>query len=819
MFVNLYRKESLIFDLERLNMKTYCYRIFLISYTFLASFAFAQNGTSLKGYILNESNNIPIASATVSLQGLNKTVVTDENGFFSIATNQGLYNIEISAIGFESQLLYEIQISAINNAPLQIKMRPIETVLTNVTVRSTRDKTRESPVSYRNLGINEIQRSPGGNRDISKVIQALPGAGSYSASGSFRNDILIRGGGPSENRFFVDNIEVPTINHFSTQGASGGPVGLINVDLIRNVNFLTGAFEASTGNALSSVMDIRLKEGRKDKWSGAFTVGTTDLALRAEGPISNKTSAILSARRSYFQLLFKILELPFLPTYNDFLFKTNTKFNDKIELSFVGIGAIDQFKLNKEANKTDEQKYILGYIPSIEQWNYTVGSTLRLNEKNGNTQFILSRNMLFNRYFKYTNNEDDNPAKKVNDNNTSDIDNQLKIERTVYKNNRKTNYGIATVYSKYITDAYNKIPTATGIIESSFNDQIDFWKYGIFVQSSKTLLDNRINLSAGVRFDGSSFTSRTRNLFLQPSPRLSFSYNLNNGWSINANTGLYQQLPTTTILGHRDNNGKLINQNEDLRYTQSLHGVLGVEKRIFSNLKISVEGFYKKYNNYPISKINGISLANTGAEFGIVGNEPVDFDGKGKSYGLELFVQQKLWKNFYGWLTYTYFRSFFTNSDGKSVASSWDQQHLVNLILGKRFKKNWEAGIKFRYSGGNPYTPYNEDLSSLKSYWDISGKGILDYTNINTRRIPSNYQVDFRIDKKWFFKKWNLNLYFDMQNVTQAVTTGTPIITVERNSDGTPKEILGSSPVRYETKKIDNKSKTFVETIGIIIEI
>lgn len=791
--------------------------IVLLNLFLVAPTLFSQNQSIVSGTILSEANNKPVAFATVSVQSANIIGQANDSGYFRLEVPTGLYNLDISAVGYESTTHFEVQTNAASPVQITIHLTPSQKSMEEVVVRSTRDKTRESPVSLRNLGVNEIQRSPGGNRDISKVVQALPGAGINNTSGSFRNDIIIRGGGPGENRFFIDNIEIPTINHFSTQGASGGPVGLINVDLIRNVNFLTGAFEANKGNALSSVMDISLKEGRTDRWSGAFTLGTTDIGLRGEGPIGDKTSAIFSVRRSYLQLLFKILKLPFLPTYNDFQFKTHTKFNDKVELSFLGLGAIDQFKLNKEANKTEQQQYILGNIPNIEQWNYTLGSVLRFNQSNGNTQFILSRNMINNRFFKYTNNEDSDPSKKISDNTSRDIENHLKLERNIYKNNFKTNVGASGIFAKYIVDAFNKIPTQGGIVESNYDDAINFLRYSVYGQTSTSFFSNKMSASLGLRFDGADFTNHAKNLFNQPSPRLSLSYNLGDGWSLNGNTGLYQQLPATTVLGFRNNSGVLENQSDDLRYTQSLHGVFGVEKRLASNLKISVEGFYKKYDHYPISQRTGISLANIGADYGIVGNEPVDFDGRGKSYGAELFIQQKLWKDFYGWLAYTYVRSFFTNADGNYAPSSWDQVHLVNLILGKRFKRNWEAGMKFRYSGGSPYTPYDADLSSLKSYWDVSGRGFLDYDHVNTLRIPSNYQVDFRIDKKWFFKKWNLNLYFDMQNATQARTTGVPILTVERNADGSPMEVTGSNPPRYQTKIIDNKFKTFVETIGIII--
>lgn len=792
---------------------------FLILILTLANFSlFAQNHTLITGYVLNEANNRPVSFATIAVPEMNNIIQANDSGYFRLEVPAGLYNIEISAVGYETSTYFEIQTSIANPVQLTILLKPAQVSLDEVVVRSTRDKTRESPVSLRNLGVNEIQRSPGGNRDISKVVQALPGAGSNNTSGSFRNDIIIRGGGPSENRFFIDNIEIPTINHFSTQGASGGPVGLINVDLIRNVNFFTGAFEVNKGNALSSVMDISLKEGLTDRWSGALTLGTTDIGLRGEGPLSTNTSAIFSVRRSYLQLLFKILKLPFLPTYNDFQFKTHTKFNDKVELSFLGLGAIDHFRLNKDANKSEQQQYILGNIPNIEQWNYTVGSVLRLNHDNGNTQFVLSRSMINNRFFKYTNNEDNDQSKKVNDNTSWDIENHLKVERNIYRNNFKTNIGASGIFAKYEMDAFNKIPTQTGIVESRFNDAINFFRYAVYAQTSTSFFANRMSAALGIRFDGAGFTSHTQNLFNQPSPRLSLSYSLGDGWSLNGNTGIYQQLPATTVLGYSNNSGTLQNQSAALRYTQSTHGVLGVEKRIASNLKISLEGFYKKYSRYPVSQRTGLSLANIGADYGIVGNEPVNFDGRGRSYGAELFVQQKLWRNFYGWLAYTYVRSFFTNADGLYAPSSWDQVHLLNIVLGRRFKRNWEAGMKLRYSGGSPYTPYDTELSSLQPYWDVSGRGFPDYTRVNSLRIPSNYQVDFRIDKKWFFKRWNLNLYFDMQNATQVRTTGVPILTVARNADGTPQKIEGSDPPRYQTKIIDNKFKTFVETIGIIVE-
>ena len=180
----------------------------------------------------------------------------------------------------------------------------------------------------RNIGVTEIKRNPGGNRDISKAIQSLPGVATQV---SFRNDIVIRGGAPSENRFYIDGIEIPNINHFSTQGSSGGPVGLINVDFIRDVDFYSGAFPANRGNTLSSVFEFRQKDGRSDKLSSSLTVGSSDFATTLEGPIDAKTTFLASYRYSYLQGLFKLLGLPFLPAYQDYQFKIKHKINSKNE--------------------------------------------------------------------------------------------------------------------------------------------------------------------------------------------------------------------------------------------------------------------------------------------------------------------------------------------------------------------------------------------------------------------------------------------------------------------------------------------------------
>ncbi len=264
-----------------------------------------------------------------------------------------------------------------------------------VVIASPFKKPEESPVSLQTIGTAEIQRNPGGNRDISKVIRVLPGV---TTTNSFRNDLIIRGGAPNENRFYLDDIEVPNINHYATQGASGGPQGLINVDLISEVDFYSGAFPSNRGNSLSSVFNFRQKNAREDRLGLTASVGATDVSLALEGPISKnkKTTFLLSARQSYLQFLFQAIGLPFLPTYNDFQFKVKTSLPNNDEFYITGLGALDRFSLNLGADSTAEQRYLLNNIPINNQWNYAIGAVYKKFMKTSYFTFVLSRNMLNN---------------------------------------------------------------------------------------------------------------------------------------------------------------------------------------------------------------------------------------------------------------------------------------------------------------------------------------------------------------------------------------------------------------------------------------
>jgi hypothetical protein len=257
----------------------------------------AQSGI-VKGRVFNSENNEAISFANIYLDSIFIGAVSDIDGNYRIEdVEPGIHTVICTYIGFEKAIISEINVTSTRPTILDIPLKEeIATLNEVVVVASAFNRKEESATSLRTINATEVSRNPGGNRDISKVIQVLPGVASTV---SFRNDIIIRGGAPSENRFFLDGIEVPNINHFATQGSSGGPVGMINVNFIREVDFYASAFPVNRGNALSSVMDFKQITGNDEKLTGSFTVGSSDIGLTLDGPIGKNSTFILSARRSY----------------------------------------------------------------------------------------------------------------------------------------------------------------------------------------------------------------------------------------------------------------------------------------------------------------------------------------------------------------------------------------------------------------------------------------------------------------------------------------------------------------------------------------
>lgn len=791
-------------------------------FSFLLFFALAQlmaqTGT-IRGRVFNEKNNEPLPFTNIIIFGTSIGSTSDLDGnFVFTGIKPGFIKLAATSVGFEPHVSEEFQVTNSKTVFIDIPMRETSIQLEQVVVKASPfRKTEESPVSMRTLGIGDIEKNPGANRDISKVIQALPGVASTV---SFRNDIIVRGGGPSENRFYLDGIEIPNLNHFATHGASGGPVGIINVDFIREVDFYSGAFPANRGNALSSILEMRQIDGNKERLVFKGSFGASDLSLTLNGPLSEKTTFIVSARRSYLQFLFNLIGLPFLPTYNDFQFKVKTRFDLKNELTVLGIGALDHFRLNTGLkDPTEDQQYILNYLPVNEQWNYAIGAVYKHFRTNSFDTWVFSRNMLNNVAYKYENN-DENRAKTL-DYSSQEMENKFRYENSGRIKEFKLIAGAGGEYARFTTNTFQNvfIPLADDTLRTvNYGSEIDLFKYHIFGQVSRNFINDRLILSFGLRTDGNTYSQNKSNPLNQLSPRFSAAWALTDKFFVNFNTGRYFQQPSYTTLGFRNNDGILVNKENNLKYISTNHLVGGVEYRRNENAKFTIEAFYKQYGNYPVSVNDSISLANKGGDFGVFGNEEVTSTGKGRSYGIEAYVRDRILNNYNLILSYTYVRSEFRDYTDKFIPSSWDNRHLVNLTLSREFKKNWNVGAKWRFVGGSPFTPWDTDRSSLKSAWDARNQGYIDYSNFNTLRTGNFHQLDLRIDKQYFFAKWSLNLYIDIQNLYNFKQDGVPNLLIQTDDFGN--SITDpSDPSRYLLKEIANPSGTVLPTIGIIVEL
>ncbi len=791
------------------NNVLYIFALLLVFSNNIYSQASAPKLGGVSGKVLNKNTNEPIPYANVMILGSTLGSSTDEKGFFEIKdVPVGFIRIVASVVGYKYVISDELQVFTNHSAYTVIKMEEAPKDLLEVEVVAVKEKSKESPISLRTISLQEIEKTPGSNRDVSKAVQNLPGVAAGAVN---RNDLIVRGGGPSENVFFLDDVEIPIINHFATQGASGGAVGILNPDFVRQVDFLSGAFPSNRGGALSSVMNIKQKEGSRDKMHFKGSIGASDLALTFDLPIKDN-NLLFSYRRSYLQFLFTALGLPFLPSYDDIQFRYKWNINQKNEILFLGLAAFDRSELNLTIDNPDEsQQYLLNTLPDYNQLSYTVGAVYKHYNENSIDMVVLSRNMLRNAFEKFPDNNKNLP--KLFDYSSVEAENKLRYEKRYTTLPFELSFGANARYSKYTNNSNRTININNVLIEDKYNSLIDLFSYGLFVQTGDAYFKERLKLGMGARFDGNTYSNLMSNPLVQFSPRISASYLFNEHISINANVGHYTKEPSYTSMGYKDSNDVFVNR-ETLKYIHVNHYVLGLEFNAKAKIKASVEGFYKQYYNYPITLNEGISLASKGNDFGAVGDEPLISDGKGRAYGIEALFTANDIKKFNIYAVFTYFVSEFTDIKGKYVSSSWDNRFILNLTASRKFKYDWLVSARWRLIGGSPYTPIDEYVSSQRQIWDVRNQPYLDYTKFNTLRLGNYHQLDIRVDKEFAWKNFDITLYLDIQNVYNYKAESEPIYT-NLNTDGNPN--LTPDNQAYILRKISTTTGTILPTFGLIV--
>ena len=765
----------------------------------------------IKGVVIDNSTRQPLEFVNVLVVGLGIGASTDANGNFLITqVPPGIYRLQASFLGYKTELTPEYRVNHVTPY-VQIELEEENASLNEVVVTASPfQKVPESPVSLRVIGLQEIEKAPGANRDISKVVQNYPGV-AFSPIG-YRNDLIVRGGGPSENRFYLDGVEIPNINHFSTQGASGGPVGLIDADLIRSVKFYSGAFPADKGNALSSVLDFSLRDGDMERNSLKATLGASEVSLSSNGHIGNKTSYLVSVRQSYLQALFKILGLPFLPAYTDASFKIKTRFDSHNELTLLGLGGIDRMKLNLGIEGEDAE-YMLSYLPEINQETYTVGGVYRHYSQRHVQSIVLSQSYLNNRNVKYRDNDESSEENLTLRLGSIEQETKLRMENTSSWSVWKVKAGFDLNYSRYKSNEYRKV-FANALQEYDYHTDLSLWRWGMFASVDYAAPDKSFTASMGVRTDGNNYSDKMKELWRQLSPRLSVSYRLVEGLTLSGHVGLYYQLPSYTALGFKGEEGEYVNRHLD--YISVSQESLGLSWTPNENMELSVEGFYKLYGHMPFSLSDQIPLSCKGNDYGTIGNEALSSEAKGRSYGVELMFKWLLTQKLNLSSSLTIFKSEFKDGEqGSYVPSAWDNRFILNMSGTYNFPKHWSLGAKVSCIGGSPYTPYDVEKSSLVEAWNVQGRAYYDYSRYNQERLPVFGQLDVRVDKTFYLKKCMLGFYLDIQNIT-ASKLRQPDALMSTGQIENPSAPL--SEQRYVMKSIRQESGTLLPTLGITFE-
>lgn len=705
----------------------------------------AQATGEITGKVVDKISKERLPGVNVVVLGTGKGDATDKNGEFVIEKiPTGSYQVKASFVGYEPVVKTDVIVNSAKPTSLTFELLESAVELEDVNVTADYfDKDQTEITSVKNFSYEEIRRAPGGNEDVIRALSVFPGVARQSAG---RNDLIVRGGAPSENLYLVDGFKFPTVNHFGSQGATGGPLSFIDLDFVENTTFSTGGFSALYGDKLSSVLRIDLREARKDHFGGKSTISATQFGQNFEGPIGEKGDFIFSIRRSYLDFIFDAAGFNFVPEYYDLTTKATYDFDNRNKLTFLFIGAYDRVNFN---NENQEDIYDNSRILANNQNQYVNGYKYRHLFEDGFVDIKFRRS-----YIKYDSFQKDTNQVPVFLNKSIESENQLETE-LVLKTSKsgQLDLGISGNLVNFESDIKFPRNFVTTYGDTLPINSVDvnryFTKAFTFAQYSNLVFD-RLRYNFGVRLD--YFDGIDEKFYF--SPRFSTSYTLTSDLTVNFSTGIYYQSPSYIWLAAGD-------LNSNLKETRVDQYIAGVNYKLKKDTRLKVEAFYKDYSDYPTSKLREyLVLANTGAGFGgaednfaSYGLEPLVSQGEGVVRGLEFSIQKKLSDiPLYGILSLTYSRAEFTALDGIERVGNFDQRWIFSLSGGYKFSHEWEASMRFRYASGTPYTPYNSD-------------GTQSVSQYNTARFEPSHSLDIRVDKRWNFEGWSLISYIDIQNI------------------------------------------------------
>lgn len=715
----------------------------------------------VRGQIIDSESQMPVPFASISIITSNPLlgVVSDDKGYFRFEKVPiGRHNIQISCIGYETQLVPEVLVASGKEIILNIKLKEKITKLSEVTISaySKKDKplNNMATVSARTFSVEEARRYAGGFDDPGRLASSFAGV---STENSRDNSIVVRGNSPKGLLWRLEGVEIPNPNHFANMETfGGGGVSSLSALVVGNSDFFTGAFPAEYGNAVSGVFDIKLRTGNDENYEHAIQIGTMGIDLSSEGPLSKKTKAsyLFNYRYSTLGLIKEVFPeeiKDFMPVYQDLCFKINIVSKNKGVFSVWGL-ASDDLQEGKAKNdstlweKIDDRKEF-----DISQ---------RIGAVGFNHRYIFSSKTYINSSLALT-----SDMMKFSSNILGD-------DLSLYNNERVNNLNYKYTFTSVLNYKYSsKIILQTGVLVDKlfYKTQI---KYSPFIgQDLITVSDennnsslfhyfihSKININEFIVFNAGMRTNFfALNNELITEPRLGISYNFTEKQTISLAYGKHSRIEPLTLYFARVNKNNIYSQpNKNLQLAKSHHFVVAYDLSINPSLRLKVEPYIQYLTDVPVISDSSFSVLNIGADWYF--NQELVNKGKGKNYGIDITLERFLKNGYYYLFTTTLFNSKYIGGDGVERNTRFNSNYVVNLLFGKEWslgnKKNKILGVnsKISFIGGKRSTPYKQNESI------IAEKVIYDYSQLydvkESDKLLVNATMNFRINKSKYSSIW-----------------------------------------------------------------
>lgn len=740
---------------------------------------FAQEKGAMKGKVIDKSTKQAIPFATIKIINTTRGTIADSTGNFT-ATNidEGSYSISFNAVGYQEQIINDLRIIRNKTTYTEVELEQATKSLGTVTVSSKSFKYENSPlmpVSTYSFSREEISRNPGSQGDIFRAIGMLPGV---SSSGGAFSAIAVRGQGTRDNVYMVDDIPVFSLAHLEGSPSgfndpNGGRFSIFAPRVINSAVFQGGGFGATYGRRSASYLGLTIKEGNKESYTVDGQLDLMGGTINYDGPsfLFKNTSLFVSARTQNVGNVVEIANLQDLgiPKTQDFIFKSTTKVNEKNKLSIIAIYSPETFIrdtgnvradknlnslfiLNRKSNQTILGLNLLTLTSKSSNWKnilyynatHTINSYGNAFPSTDNNGILIPNSIISFEdgikkidYKEYTIGYRSIFAKSFE--NKSKLTVGAEFDKSALVNNRT----LSRSDTSYIFSSTDYRPNAATyyslILPQFFNADYNNNAYNtsVYIDYSFQLL-KKLTVNTGLRYDYTGFTNQN-----SIAPRLSGSYQFDEKQSLNFSTGIYYQDPLYSEIADQP-------QNKALKNQRIIASILGYKYHFNTSLKLTVEGWYKTFDNVLVRTVNGSAEQNS--------------NGTGWASGFDINLTKRLSKNFHGQIGYSYMISKRNDNNGLGEYDfTFSQPNQFNFLVSYKAGKHWVFATKFRYATGKPTYDYIVHTNVLNNPNKI--RYSQQITTQGTKRLPDFMSLDVRADYNFKIKSISLNAFIDIADI------------------------------------------------------